>query len=98
MIKKYNEDEKLVKYIFESDTDVPSVRQKKEWQYEQVKRAVEEEISNRKLVIEKDVVDIYPNCIKIEKETYEYPLFREAFDAAVEKLKEKGIEIQIYTF
>jgi len=89
--------DKLVQYFFESYTDTEKAKKIKEQQYQEVRKCLESEFAARKLYLE-DVVDVYPHCIKVEKETYEFPVYREAFDTVVKKLKEKGIEISIYTF
>jgi len=95
--KLKTDSEKLMQYFFESYTDTAEVKKKKEWQYNEIKKCLKEELDKRKLHLQ-DVIDVYPHCIKVEKETYEFPIYREAFDAVVRKLKEKGIEISIYTF
>lgn len=57
------------------------------------------ELAKRNIRYNKDVVDIYPHCIKVEKETMDYPVFRDAIEATRDKMKEDyNIDLELYSF
>lgn len=98
--KKFNSiSEALDTRFFESYTDGEATRKKKRENIEIAKRIVEEELVNRRISFDKDVIDVYPTCIKVEKETLDFPLFREAVDSARKRLQgEYGIAMELYSF
>lgn len=57
------------------------------------------ELTKRNIRYNKDVVDIYPHCIKVEKETMDYPMYRAAIEATRDKMKEDfNIDLELYSF
>lgn len=89
----------LSNQLFESYTDSMDTKKKKEQTVAIVKDAFTEELRKRKIQYDKEVVDVYPHCIKVEKETMEYPLYREAIEATRKKMKDDfGIDLKLYAF
>jgi len=84
---------------FGSYTESAEERHKKMKTVELVKEALTEELQKRKIAFSDDVIDVYPTCIKVEKETLEYPMYREAVDAVIERVEQEyGIKMELYSF
>ncbi len=63
------------------------------------KEYLQEELTKRNIKYNKDVVDVYPHCIKVEKETLDFPMYREAIEATRTKMKEDyDIDLELYAF
>lgn len=99
-VNYYDEiNKKLSHNNFESYTTSESLKQKNKDTVELVKEAFIEELKKRNLSYNKEVVDIYPTCIKVEKETLEYPYYREAVDTTRTRIKKDyGIDLGLYSF
>lgn len=64
-----------------------------------VKDVFTEELNKRNIKYNKDVVDIYPHCLKVEKETLDFPHYRDAVEATRQKMREDyGIELDLFSF
>jgi len=98
--EKYDEiTDKLSNQLFESYTDSMSTKKKEGQTVEIVKNVFIEELQKRNIRYDKEVVDIYPHCLKVDKETMEYPLYREAIEATRKKVKDDfGIDLELYAF
>jgi len=63
-----------------------------------IKEHIKKALEKRKMKYDSEVIDVYPTCVKVEKEFFEFPINRAALEEAKKELAELGIDIIYYTF
>jgi len=63
-----------------------------------IKEHIKKALEKRKMTYDPEVIDVYPTCVKVEKEFFEFPLNREALEEAKKELLDIGIKIDYFTF